>query len=159
VYQKNTNIQSLYFAHWFLESTSVRWYDKCMRKYLALTLSIMLLTVPFIASAQGIVPDCAGSDCDWGDLITLGQNILNLIVTIAVIASAVMFAYAGWLFFSDTGNASNVEKGKKVFGAVVIGLVIVLVAWLVVDTILQTLTGEGLQERTEQNLSEPFLPG
>ncbi len=75
-------------------------------------------------------------------------------VTLSVFVAAVMFAYAGWLFFSDTGNASNVEKGKKVFGAVVIGLIIVLIAWLVVDTILDTLTGRGLDERAAQQVDD-----
>ncbi|QSH39631.1 hypothetical protein JXR01_01290 [Candidatus Kaiserbacteria bacterium] len=130
-----------------------------MKRHLTyILLATALLIVPLGVFAQGIVP-CNGPDCDWGSLVTLGQNILNLIVSIAVISSAVMFAYAGWLFFSDTGNASNVEKGKKIFGAVVIGLIIVLVAWLVVNTILVTLTGRGLEERTKQDLSEPFLPG
>lgn len=125
-----------------------------MRKYLLLILPIALFATPVVVFGQGIVP-CNGPDCDWGALIVLGQNILNLIVTIAVIASAVMFAYAGWLFFSDTGNASNVEKGKKVFGAVVVGLIIVLVAWLVINTILVTLTGRGLDERTDDISSLP----
>lgn len=117
-----------------------------MKMRYALFLSILFLTVPVAVFAQGLVP-CDGPDCGWGDLLTLGERILDFIIAISITASAVMFAYAGWLFFSDTGNASNVEKGKKIFGAVVIGLIIVLVAWLVVNTILVTLTGRGLDER------------
>ncbi len=111
------------------------------------------LIVPSIVSAQ-IVPDC-GAGCGWDDLIQLAKNILDFIVMLAITASALMFAYAGWLFFSDTGNASNVEKGKKIFGAVVVGLIIVLVAWLVVNTILVTLTGRGLDERVNSVSSVP----
>lgn len=112
----------------------------------------LLALAPVVGFAQ--IVQCNGPDCDWGALITLGQNILNFMVTLSVFVAAVMFAYAGWLFFSDTGNASNVEKGKKVFGAVVIGLIIVLIAWLVVDTILDTLTGRGLDERAAQQVDD-----
>ena len=117
-----------------------------MKKILfsCVTLSALLM-VPLVTSAQ-IVPDC-GAGCGWSELIEMAKNILDFIVMLAITASALMFAYAGWLFFSDTGNASNVEKGKKIFGAVVVGLIIVLVAWLVVNTILVTLTGKGLDER------------
>jgi len=106
-----------------------------------------MVLAPALVAAQ-IVP-CDGVDkiCDWDALITLSQRVLNFIVTISVIIAALMFAYAGWLFFSDTGNVTNVTKGKTVFADVVIGLIIVLVAWLVVDTILDTLTDRGLKER------------
>lgn len=119
-----------------------------MQKTLAFVFVGFLALIPAVGFAQ-IVP-CQGPDCDWGALITLGERILKFMVTISVFVAAIMFAYAGWLFFSDTGNASNVEKGKKIFGAVVLGLIIVLVAWLVVDTILETLTGRGLDERSQQ---------
>jgi hypothetical protein len=113
-----------------------------------------LVVTPVVGFAQ-IVP-CDGPNCDWNALIKLGQNILNFMVTISVFVAAIMFAYAGWLFFSDSGNASNIEKGKKIFGAIVIGLIIVLIAWLVIDTLLQTLTGRGLDERS-QNPTGAFI--
>ena len=117
-------------------------------------LTTSIVTLAPAVSAAAIVP-CDGPDCDWGALITLGGNILNFMVTISVFIAAIMFAYAGWLFFSDTGNASNIESAKKIFGAVVIGLIIVLTAWLVVNTLLDTLTGKGLDQRaTERGLDK-----
>ena len=105
------------------------------------------LVAPTLASAQLVT--CSGSDCSWADLVQLADNILDLIITVAIIASAIMFAYVGFLLFSDSGNMENVKKGKKVFMHVVVGLVIVLVAWLIIDTILDVLTGEGLEERRQ----------
>tara|TARA_B100000745_G_scaffold292473_1_gene233383 strand:- start:41879 stop:42103 length:225 start_codon:yes stop_codon:yes gene_type:complete len=58
-----------------------------------------------------------------------------------------MFAYAGWLFLSDAGSTSKISDGKKIFSSVAIGLVIVLIAWLVVNTLLEVLTGKGIEER------------
>lgn len=120
-----------------------------MNIHFALTLGMTFLFVPSIVFGQGIV-SCNGPDCNWSDIITLGHNILNFIVMLSIVASGIMFAYAGWLFFSDTGNSGNIEKGKKIFSSIVIGLVIVLVAWLVVNTILVSLTGKGLDDRVNE---------
>ena len=110
---------------------------------------VALLTVfPLVTFAQ-IVP-CDGPNCDWGSLLELGQNILDFMIQLSIVIAAGMFAYAGVLFFSDTGNAQNIERGKNLFSATVIGIVIVLVAWLVVNTLLETLTGEGLDERANE---------
>lgn len=117
-------------------------------------LVFLLPMIAFGAHDGGIVP-CHGSECDWADLVSLGQNVLNLIVTLAVIVSAIMFAYAGMLFFSSSANASGLEKAKKIFAGVIIGLVIILTAWLIINTILETLTGRGLDKRVEDISTVP----
>lgn len=127
-----------------------------MRNYVLLFGMLSIALIPVVTTAQ-IVP-CSGPDCNWNSLIELAERILDFIITISIIVAALMFAYAGWLFFSDSGNSSNVEQGKKIFAAVVIGLVIVLTAWLVVNTIIDTLTGKGLDERSTQVEHDSGLP-
>lgn len=141
VYQTHVDIQCR-----VVPSEVSQWYDRGMRFTLLFVLSGLFLVLPVVASAQ-IVP-CNGSDCDWGSLIQLAQNILNFIVKISIIITAVMFAYAGFLYFSDGGSSKNVSQAHGIFAHVVIGLVIVLVAWLVVNTILDVLTGKGLDQRS-----------
>lgn len=116
-----------------------------MRHVLVATLFAVVFTVPTVVSAQ-IVPDCA-PDCSFEDLVALGQNILNFIVGLSIIASGVMFAVAGFLLLTAGGDIGKVSKGKKIFGYVVVGLIIVLTAWLVINTILEVLTGRGFEER------------
>ena len=107
-----------------------------------------LVALPFVVDAQ--IVKCSGSDCDWKSLIGLAQNILNFIVTLSISVAAIMFAYAGWLYFSDGGNSQKISQAHGIFASVVIGLVIVLVAWLVVNTLLDVLTGQGLDQRTNE---------
>jgi len=114
----------------------------------AIFLGLLATILPVITFAQ-IVP-CTGPDCDWGKLLTLGQNILNFIVTLSVVAAGVVFAVAGIFYFSAGGDASKIQRAHSLFSAVVIGLVIVLTAWLVVNTILDTLTGRGLDQRAAE---------
>jgi len=118
-----------------------------MRTALFLTFFTALLFLPHTTHAA--IVTCSGPDCNWVSLVSLAQNVLSFIVSLAVVAAAIMFAYAGWLFFSSGANASNLEQGKKIFTSVVVGLIIILVAWLVVDTLLAQLTGKGLLKRTE----------
>ncbi|MBL4683623.1 MAG: hypothetical protein JKY37_03455 [Nannocystaceae bacterium] len=114
-------------------------------------LGIFAAVFPAVTFAQ-IVP-CSGGigdPCGWSDLLTLGQNILNFIVTLSIVSAALIFAYAGFLYFTAGGDTGKVSQAHSLFLAVVIGLFLVLTAWLVVNTILDTLTGKGLDERAAE---------
>ena len=53
-----------------------------------------------------------------------------------------MFAVAGWKMLTGKtlGESDKISEAKKVLWNVIIGLVIILAAWLLVDTIMRTLT-------------------
>lgn len=117
----------------------------------------LLFFVPFVVfganHSSGIVP-CTGTaedPCTWESLYVLAGAILNFIVILSTSVAAIVFAWAGVLYFSAGGDTGKIQKAHTLFTAVAIGLVIILTAWLVVDTLLKTLTGEGLDKRaTEQ---------
>ncbi len=77
--------------------------------------------------------------CGWTHLLQLAQNLLNFMVYIAVPIAAIAFAYAGWLYLSARGNPGQITKAHGIFMNVAIGIVIVLVAWLVIDQIMEAL--------------------
>ena len=106
-------------------------------------------TIPFIASGiislpllafaqQGIVP-CNGPDCDFGDLVQLVNNIINLFLAISVSIAAISFAYGGALILLNPGNSAKREQAKGIFKKTIIGMIIVLTAWLIVFTIVKAL--------------------
>lgn len=99
---------------------------------------LMFLPVTLFAQQRGlpekIVP-CSGVDCTCDHLITLAQNLINAGVYIAVFLSAVLFAYAGWLYMTQETIGAK-QRGKDLFKSAAIGLVIILGAWLVVDTLM-----------------------
>ncbi len=119
-----------------------------------ITLAIILFVpqaVFAVASGHGGLVPCDGvkTECDFGKLIQLAHNVLNFIVTMATMLSALMFAYAGWLYLSSAGNQENVKKAHKLFYKVVLGMVIILIAWVLIDTVLKSLTDKGLKDRQE----------
>jgi len=113
----------------------------------AAILLLVLLIVPSFAFAAGI-PTIVPSECnaDGGcpnvcSLAKLAQNILNAGIYLAVILSAVLFAWAGFLYLTNVGNSGGVTKAKEVFFNVVIGLVIILVSWLIIDVVIRAFVG------------------
>ena len=109
---------------------------------LAIVLLVILMS-PYFAFAQipkRLVP-CDGVDCNVCHIAQLAQNALNLGIYIAVFLSAVLFAYAGWLYMT-AGGESGVEKGKEIFLNVAIGLSLILASWLIVDLIMKALVNE-----------------
>jgi hypothetical protein len=103
----------------------------------------LFLTSAALTYAAGLVP-CNGADCDWCTLVKMIQNLINYAIYLGVLASAVMFAYTGFLFLTDQGNSENVSKAKGMFRNVVIGLACILGGWLLVDTLMKALTGNNL---------------
>ena len=137
-----------------------------MRQIFFITLISVAVLAPALAFALPqptgviggqLVPTCA-PNCAWADLVKLASNILNFLVFLSIMAAALMFSYAGFLYMSDGGSMNKVKEAHSVFAAVAVGIIIVLVAWLAVDTLMKTLTGKGIKEWSNQSssLSEPL---
>ena len=86
----------------------------------------------------------SGTECTVCSLATLAQNVLNTGIFIAVFFSAIMFAWAGWELLTSQGNEEKYTHAKSIFLNVMIGLIIILAAWLVVDTLMRAMLGAKL---------------
>jgi len=107
--------------------------------------SLMLAFPLFVFGQVGgglpkqIVP-CKGVDCTICDLATLAQNIINTGVFIFIFFSAMMFAYAGFLKLTNEALGEQ-AKANAIFSNVALGLIVLLAAWLVVDTLMKSVLG------------------
>jgi Trk-type K+ transport system membrane component len=106
-----------------------------------ISLFLFALALP-AAAAGGLVP-CDGPDCDLSDLIRMGNNIIKFLVYIGVFIGVVMIAWGGVNLVLSQGNENAMEKAKSRIWNVVIGLLIVLLSYLIVNTVLTVLTGGG----------------
>lgn len=100
-----------------------------------------------IRTGTGLIP-CNGVDCQACDLATLGQRIINWLVGISIPLAAAMFAWAGIIYFTSgiDGGWNERTKARKIFTSVGIGFLIVLCAWLGVQTILKTILAPGFYQ-------------
>ncbi|MBL7045744.1 MAG: hypothetical protein ISR99_01815 [Parcubacteria group bacterium] len=118
----------------------------------------VLVPFDFVDASHGpIVPVCSAGedgvrDCGFCDLISLADHVLAEIVKLAVLFAAIMFAVVGVIMMTNSSKPETVSKAKSIFGSVFIGLIIVLAAWLLVDTILKVMTGE------KNDLGKPWQP-
>ena len=112
----------------------------------------LLLTPALVFAANTnflgpLVPPCTeGGDgiCQACNLVQLAQNVLRFMVALSAMAVAIMFAYAGFLYVTAASNHQHLDSAKKIFWNSLIGIVIVLCAYLLIDTVLKVLTGTNL---------------
>ena len=78
--------------------------------------------------------------CNFNFFMQLINNIIRfLLFTIATPLIALILVYAGYLFITAGGNAGVSEKVRHLLFNAVIGYIIALAAWLIVNTIISSL--------------------
>jgi|SRR3989338_3241251 len=112
-----------------------------MRRIFSVLLASVVLALPLVVfgapdTTSGLVP-CDGPECQVCHVVALGQRLINFFVTIAILLAVGIFAWAGFLMLTSAGNEGQVTKARGMFTNVLIGLVIVLTGWLIIDTVMK----------------------
>ncbi len=79
----------------------------------------------------------AGDECGWCELIQLIDNVINWLFTFFVLAAVMMLMYTGFKMVVSQGSSEAMGEAKGMLTNLVIGFVIFISAWLIVDTILK----------------------
>ena len=125
----------------------MRWvcYTACMRRAAIFVFCLLVLAPTSFALAQSDLPNqivpCDGVGCGFCDLVELAQRLINTGIFITIVFSATLFAYAGILYLSSGGDAGKAGKARGIFAHVAGGIIIILCAWLGVDTLMRTMVG------------------
>ncbi|MFA6278687.1 MAG: transglycosylase SLT domain-containing protein [Candidatus Paceibacterota bacterium] len=89
------------------------------------------------------VTGVAGSDvcaAGWGMIIIVINNIISFLITIAIVFVAPLtIAYAGFLYVVNPMNPSGITKAKGILWNTVIGIVVALAGWMIVDAVMAVL--------------------
>lgn len=129
-----------------------------MKRLWAPLLLLVVFFVPFVVSAQSnlplfdpdwqLVPDAheidpencpEGYPLGFGGALQLIQNGMNAAISFGVIIFVLVIAGAGILWILTPTNPENHSQAKKILTNAVIGLLIILSAWLVVDFVMKLL--------------------
>lgn len=102
----------------------------------------LFLLVPAFALAveAGELVPCKGPDCQACHLMELGRRLLNWLITISIVIIGVIAAWAGFKMVTSAGNPGGVSQAKGMFTNALIGLLILLSSWLIIDTVMKQLT-------------------
>jgi hypothetical protein len=94
--------------------------------------------IPFFGPI--IPPDGQTCAAGWGLVLVVINNIIKVLLTIAIVFVAPLsIAYAGFLFVVNPTSAGDISKAKSVITNTVVGIVIALASWLIVDAVMVTL--------------------
>lgn len=141
----------------------------CLMKGLFLALVLCIVFLPSLVTAQGEVsiynPDeeyglvpCGSpgqEPCTTEHVVAFANNVITWLISILGVIAVIALMITGFKLVTSAGNPSAWAAAKDMFTNIVIGIIIILAAWLVVDTILKGFTDQGLEERS-QELSEPL---
>ena len=116
-----------------------------MNRFL-IALVAFLAFVPLTASAASatffgpIVPEiCQQCPCGFGGVLAIIQNLMNFIVSISIIIMTLILVWGGFLYMTSPTNPESRSTANKMLINAVIGILIVLSAWLIVDFVMKTL--------------------
>lgn len=116
------------------------------KKFLKLffAISAFVLTATNKTFAAGLVPCGPGTDkikCEFCDIFSLIQNVINFIFEVSVALAVVFIIYGGFLVLTAADSPERLGQGKKTIISAIIGLAIALGAWMIIDIVMKVLVG------------------
>ncbi len=122
-----------------------------MKPLLTLIIALFILLAPNLSWAQdnitrdgiytggGIIPcgQSAANPCNSCDVVVLANTVIKWLIGITFMFFAVMAVITGVKLVMAGGNSGALSDAKEAFTNLFIGLIIVLGAWLFVDTLLR----------------------
>lgn len=117
--------------------------------------SLMLLCAvlaPVLVSAQQPLIPCT-NDCDFDDLLTMINRIINWIILISVPVAAGVLAWAGFKLMT-TGVVDQKQAAKNMIRKVLIGFVFILAAWIIVTTIINALLNPDFRKNIDLGINK-----
>lgn len=105
-------------------------------------LTVLLLgsILPRAAYAFSLVPDkCIQSKtgCNACDIVLIFTNISNIIAGFLAGTALLNFVIAGLVLILSNGNEQRIESAKKNLQATIIGLIVVMFAWISVNYVVR----------------------
>jgi hypothetical protein len=116
-----------------------------MKKLWIIVPLAILILYALPASAKGLVP-CGGPNetaCTTCHLFELLKNVIDFItLRFMPIVAAALFVWAGLQMIISAGNSGKLEAAKGLLKNTIIAVGIILLAWLIVNSVLQVVAGD-----------------
>lgn len=116
---------------------------------LAILAPFILILLPVAALGQNVetgLVTCGynGNPCDTTDVVNFVNGLITFLISLLAVIAVIMLTITGFQMVVSGGNSSQMGVLKSRLTNIIIGIVIILAAWLVVDTIMKMLTDKGL---------------
>jgi len=107
--------------------------------YTTIGLILINLAMPIVAAVYGRVDKTSGEFTQGANISIAVSNVVgvtNFVLGILATLAVVMLIYGGVLYVTAMGNDSQTERARKILTEVVIGLIIIIVSYTVVNTVI-----------------------
>jgi len=110
-----------------------------MKKMLLSSLiAVSVLALPAVTFAVSFEPVGETLGLGTADLKETVINVINWVLGLLGIIAVIMILVGGFQWMTAAGNEEKVEKAKKVISAAIVGLIIILLAWAIVNFVIGT---------------------
>ena len=107
---------------------------------LALPLSVFAADLPLLTPGWSLVPEaCRACPCGFAGVIGIVQNLMNAGISVGIFFAVIIMTWAGLLYISTPTNPEARSKANNMLINAVVGMVIILSAWLIVDFVMKAL--------------------
>lgn len=98
----------------------------------------LFLLLPLTAQAITFEDPSTTLGLGTADLKETVLNIITLVLGLLGIIAVIMILWGGFQWMTAGGNTEKVDSAKKILSAAIFGLVIVILAWAIVNFVIRT---------------------
>ena len=110
-------------------------------KFVALfVVIVMVIVIVSFSVAQAAIVPCAPGKCTWCDLMQLIKNVIDFLMYLVIPLSVIMIVIGGIIIMTAAGSTQRVSQGKEIATAALVGLLIALLSWIIIDTTLKIIS-------------------
>lgn len=111
--------------------------------YTILLGALLLPSVSYAAESTffgPIVPaQCHSCPCGFAGVLEIMRHLMNFAITFGVIVLTVVIAWGGFMYILSVANPENRRQANSLITGAIIGIVLVLSSWLIVDFVMRML--------------------
>lgn len=122
--------------------------------YTAATGASLFMAAPAMAADLNLAaPSAAGTVASDPSVIV--RFVINGLIIIGIVAALLFLLWGGIRWILSGGDKGKVDAARSTIVAAIVGMIIVILAWVIINTVLTVLTGCGLNNFTLPSLSSP----
>lgn len=102
-----------------------------------LVLVAVFAFAPHYGYAQLTQPNCSGTglNCGTTDPNAFIKNIINILLSVAFALAVLFLIIGGFWYITSAGNEETAEKGKSTAINAIIGIVIIILSYVIVNVV------------------------
>src|SRR3989344_4059041 len=104
---------------------------------------LSLAIITFVSTAIGVAPPETqeGTGLFTGTLSDALTNMISTALTLAGVIALAMIIYGGFRWMTAAGNEDAVSDAKRILTASIIGLIVIIISWAVVNFVIAAVAG------------------